>query len=96
MAIGLVEVKDEPRGPWRSDPRLGILATVRSCGLRHLVSVCLVLAALVVVLALRLAQATGARRDQAPCTWGASSVSAEMVDGKLVGLPPATSGCIPR
>jgi hypothetical protein len=95
-AIGLAEVEDEPHGPWRSDSLLVILVRVRFCGLRLFVSVCLVIAALVGVLALRSAQATGARRDQAPCMWGASSVSAEMVDGKLVESPPATTGCIPK
>ncbi len=68
---------------------------VRFCGLRPLVSVCLVIAVAVAVLALRSAQASGARQDQAPCMWGASSVSAEVVDGKLVVSPVATSGCFP-
>jgi hypothetical protein len=68
---------------------------VRFCGPRHLVSVCLVIAVAVAVLALRSAQASGARHDQAPCMWGASSVSTEVVDGKLVVSPVATSGCIP-
>ena len=68
---------------------------VRLCGQRLLVSVCLVIA-LVGVLALRSAQATDARHDQTDCTWGASSVNAEEVDGKLVLSPVATSGCIPK
>ena len=51
--------------------------------------------AVVSVLALTSAQASGGRRDQEPCAWGASSVSAEMVDGKLVVSPVATTGCIP-
>jgi hypothetical protein len=63
---------------------------------RLLVSVCLVFAAVAALLALRAAQATGASRDQAPCMWGASSVSAEDVDGKVVVSPAATSGCIPK
>jgi hypothetical protein len=58
-------------------------------------SVVLVIAAAAAVLALPSAQATGGRSDQAPCTWGASSVSAEVVDGKTVVSPVATSGCIP-
>jgi hypothetical protein len=29
------------------------------------------------------------------CTWGASSVVVESVDGKLVQSEPATTGCIP-
>jgi hypothetical protein len=63
---------------------------------RLLVSVCLVGAAVAAVLMLSAAQATGAERDQAPCTWGASSVSAAEVDGKVVVSPAATSGCIPK
>jgi hypothetical protein len=30
------------------------------------------------------------------CTWGASSVMVEFVDGKLVQSEPETTGCIPR
>lgn len=63
---------------------------------RLLVSVCLAVAAVAAVLTLRAAQATGANRDQAPCTWGASSISAAEVDGKVVVAPAATSGCIPK
>jgi len=63
---------------------------------RLLVSVCLVVAAVAAVLMLSAAQATGANRDQPPCTWGASSVSAEEVGGKVVVSPAATSGCIPK
>jgi hypothetical protein len=69
---------------------------VRFCGLRPLVTVCLMIAAAVAVLALRSAQASGARIDETPCMWGASSVSAEVVDGKVVVSPEATSGCIPK
>jgi hypothetical protein len=94
-AIGLAAFEDEPRGPWCSGSPLRHPRGVRFCGLRP-ISVCLVIAAAVAVLALRSAQATGARPDQAPCTWGASSVSAEVVDGKLVISPAATSGCIPK
>jgi hypothetical protein len=54
------------------------------------------IAAAVAVLALRSAQASGARTDETPCMWGASSVSAEVVDGKVVVSPAATSGCIPK
>jgi hypothetical protein len=68
---------------------------VRLCGQRLLFSVCL-LVALVGVLALRSAQATGASQDRKACNWGASSVSAEVVDGKVVVSPVATSGCIPK
>ena len=59
------------------------------------VSACL-LFALVAVLMLNSAQATGAKRQQTDCTWGASSIRAEIVDGKFVVSPPATSGCIPH
>jgi hypothetical protein len=68
---------------------------MRFCGLR-LLSFCLAITTAVGVLALRSAQATGARRDEAPCMWGASSVSAEVVDGKVVVSPATTSGCIPK
>jgi hypothetical protein len=66
---------------------------VRLCGNRLRVSACLFLA-LVAVLALSSAQATGAKRQQTDCTWGASSIRAEVVDGRFVVSPPATSGCI--
>ena len=68
---------------------------VRFCGHRLRVSACL-LVGLVTVLTLSSAQATGAKRQRTDCTWGASSVRAEVVDGKLVVSPPATSGCIPH
>jgi hypothetical protein len=67
---------------------------VSICGPRLLV-VCVAIAAVAAVLALRSASAEGARRDQ-PCPWGASSVSAETVNGKVVVSPVATSGCIPK
>lgn len=69
---------------------------VRFCGPRSLVGVCVALATAAAVLALSSAQAPGARDDQAPCTWGASSVSATMVDGHDDVSPVATSGCIPK
>ena len=68
---------------------------VRLCGHRLRVSACLLLA-LVTVLALSSAQATGAERQQTDCTSGASSIHAGAVDGKIVVSPPATSGCIPH
>ena len=41
----------------------------------------------------------GAGAKQPPraddCTWGASTVTAEVVDGRWVESTPATSGCIP-
>jgi hypothetical protein len=66
---------------------------VRLCGQRLGVIACL-LVALVAVLALSAATATGARREPT-CTWGASSVQAEVVDGTVITSQPATSGCIP-
>ena len=68
---------------------------MRLCGQRLAVVICLV-AALVGVLTLSAAEATGAKRDRTACTWGASSIRAEVVDGKLVVSAPATSGCIPK
>ena len=40
------------------------------------------------------APAPSARADD--CTWGASSVVVEDVNGQLVQSDPVTSGCIPR
>jgi hypothetical protein len=68
--------------------------SVRFCGHWLGVSACL-LFGLVVVLTLSSAQATGAKLQPTDCTWGASSIRAEVVGGKLVVSPPATSGCIP-
>jgi hypothetical protein len=68
---------------------------VRFCGHRLRVSACL-LFPLVAVVMLNSAQATGAKRQQIDCTWGASSIRAEVVDGKFVVSPPATSGCVPH
>jgi hypothetical protein len=34
-------------------------------------------------------------QDEEPCTWGASSVVAELKDGEVVAAEPSTSGCIP-
>jgi hypothetical protein len=44
------------------------------------------------LLAFTGASASGAKRD---CTWGASSMTAEYVNGQLVESQPETSGCIP-
>jgi hypothetical protein len=30
-----------------------------------------------------------------PCSWGASSVTAQRVDGQWVVGPPTTTGCVP-
>jgi hypothetical protein len=51
--------------------------------------------ALMTVLALTASQATGAKKRQAECTSGASSIQARIVDGKIVATEPSTSGCIP-
>ena len=67
---------------------------VRLCGQRFRVIACLFVA-LLGVLTLSAATATGAQREPTTCTWGASSVRAEVVDGNLVTLQSATSGCIP-
>ena len=48
---------------------------------------------LLAVLVLAAGSAPATRTD--PCTWGASSVMVEFVDGKLVQSEPATTGCIP-
>jgi len=46
------------------------------------------------VLLLTAAAAPARRADD--CTWGASSVTAQDVNGQLVQSDPATSGCIPH
>jgi hypothetical protein len=56
----------------------------------------LVLLAYACLVLLLTAGAAPAQRPQDDCTWGASSVVVEQVDGKLVQSEPATSGCIPR
>jgi hypothetical protein len=55
-----------------------------------------VLTAFAAVLMLSAAHASGAGRDGTTCTWGASSVRAEEIDGKIQVSRPATSGCIPK
>jgi hypothetical protein len=42
-----------------------------------------------------LGGASAAEPAAPECTWGASSVVAELKDGELVVSEPATSGCIP-
>ena len=56
--------------------------------------VLLVLACACLVLLLTAGAAPAKRADD--CTWGASSVMVEEVNGQLVQSEPATSGCIPR
>jgi hypothetical protein len=53
--------------------------------------------AIVTVVAATGSAARGAgtgERDGA-CTWGASSVTASYIDGKLVMSQPQTTGCVP-
>lgn len=54
----------------------------------------LVLACACLAVLLTAGAAPAKRADD--CTWGASSVLVQEVDGKLVQSEPATSGCIPR
>ena len=54
----------------------------------------LVFACLLIVLTMA-AGAAPAKQAEA-CTWGASSVVVEEVNGQLVESEPATSGCIPN
>ena len=66
---------------------------MRLCGRLSLVAC--VLVAVAAALAFSSARATGAHRDRTTCSWGASSVRAEVVDGRVVVSQPATSGCTP-
>jgi hypothetical protein len=63
---------------------------------RYLLRLLLLAVALVTVFGLSAAQATGAKKRRAECTFGASSIRAHMVNGKIVSSAPSTSGCIPR
>ena len=45
---------------------------------------------------LTTAASAPAQRGTDDCTWGASSVMVESVNGRLVQSQPVTSGCIPR
>jgi hypothetical protein len=53
----------------------------------------LVLLCLVLVATVSAAAAPAKQADE--CTWGASSVVVEEVNGQLVQSEPATTGCIP-
>jgi hypothetical protein len=53
-----------------------------------LLLLCLVLVATVTAAAAPMKQAED-------CTWGASSMMAEEVNGQLIDSAPATTGCIP-
>ena len=52
-----------------------------------------VLICLLLVLTVAAGAAPAKRADE--CTWGASSVMVEQVDGQLVQSEPAVTGCIP-
>ena len=54
----------------------------------------LVFACLLIVLTVAAGAAPAKQADA--CTWGASSVVVEEVNGQLVESEPATSGCIPN
>jgi hypothetical protein len=53
----------------------------------------LVSACLLIVLTMAAAAAPAKQADA--CTWGASSVMVEEVNGQLVESEPVTTGCIP-
>jgi hypothetical protein len=54
----------------------------------------LILISACLLVVLTIAAAAPAKRADA-CTWGASSVVVEEVNGQLVQSEPATTGCIP-
>ena len=54
----------------------------------------IVLACLAVVLTVAAGAAPAKRADA--CTWGASSVVVEQVNGQYVQSEPETTGCIPN
>jgi hypothetical protein len=53
----------------------------------------LAFAILAAVFALTAGSAPAKQADA--CTWGASSITAQYVDGKLVESQPVTTGCAP-
>jgi hypothetical protein len=92
--VGLVVVEDESSGPWRFDPAVAILIAVSLCGHRLRLVACLLIA-LIAVIALTSAAPGAKRGGTPPCTWGASSIRAAVVDGEIVAGRATTSGCIP-
>jgi hypothetical protein len=54
----------------------------------------LICGCLLVVLTVAAGAAPAKRADA--CTWGASSVVVERVNGQLVESEPVTTGCIPK
>jgi hypothetical protein len=62
--------------------------------MRRVLLLLVVGACLALLLTGAAAPAPGSRADD--CTWGASSVVVEAVNGQLVQSEPVTTGCIPR
>jgi hypothetical protein len=55
------------------------------------------LIAIVLVLAVSASAAPPSARNDESCSWGASSIQAEVVEGKVVVVSgPVTTGCIPQ
>jgi hypothetical protein len=55
------------------------------------------LVAIVLVFAVSASATAPNARGEEPCSWGASSIQAEIVDGKVVVVSgPDTTGCIPQ
>jgi hypothetical protein len=55
----------------------------------------LIIVAACFVLVLTMAASAAPAKQSDACTWGASSVVVEEVNGQLVQSEPATTGCIP-
>jgi hypothetical protein len=55
----------------------------------------LILFSACLLLVLTLAAGAAPAKQADACTWGASSVVVEEVNGQLVQSEPATTGCIP-
>jgi hypothetical protein len=55
------------------------------------------LVAAVLIFAVGASAASPTARSDETCSWGASSIQAEVVDGKIVVVSgPDTTGCIPQ
>jgi hypothetical protein len=64
--------------------------------LRHRLLRCACALGAIALLAVGGASAEGTTKADDSCTWGASSVTATVVDGQWVESQPQTSGCIPN